>query len=49
MRIAGKSADISQNVRFDGLFQKLMKSYMGFYFLLEVLQAHCVPDCNLNS
>ena len=48
MRIAGKfaigkSADISQNVHLDGLFQNLKKLLGIFFYLFEFPQAHCDP------
>ena len=44
--VVGKSADKSQNVRLNELFHNLKRSYMGFSYLLEVLQAHCVEKIN---
>ena len=46
MRIAekfalGKSADISQNVHLDELFQNLKNVTWDFSDILEVIQAHC--------
>ena len=49
MGIAGKSADISQNIRLKELFQNLKKSYMqDFSYLLEVFQEHRGNDMVLS-
>ena len=49
MGIAGKSADISQNIRLKELFQNLKKSYMqDFSYLLELFQEHRGNDMVLS-